>query len=76
MRARSPNLHFVKATINGEERELRDGTTIAALLAELGTPRSGTAVACNHRVVRRAEYETRTIAEGDVLEIIKAVAGG
>ncbi len=76
MRALSPNLHFVKATINGEAREVRDGMTVAALLSELGAARSGIAVACNDRVVRRAEYETRVIADGDAIEIIKAVAGG
>lgn len=66
----------MKATINGEAREVRDGTTVAALLSELGATRSGIAVACNDRVVRRAEYETHVIAEGDAIEIIKAVAGG
>jgi sulfur carrier protein len=66
----------VKATINGEERELPDGMTVAALLELLGTSRSGIAVARNERVVRRAEYETHTIDDGDSIEIIKAVAGG
>lgn len=76
MRALSPNLPSVKATINGEARDVPDGTTVAELLAELGAPRSGIAVACNDQVVRRAEYETRVIADGDAVEIIKAVAGG
>jgi sulfur carrier protein len=76
MRVHSPNSLFVKATINGEERELPDGTTVGALLAVLGAPASGIAVACNDRVVRRAEYASRVIADGDSLEIIKAVAGG
>lgn len=66
----------MKATINGEARELPDGTTVASLLETLGTARSGIAVARNERVVRRAEYETQTIADGDTIEIIKAVAGG
>lgn len=76
MRVRLPNLRFVKATINGEERELPDGTTVAALLAQLGAPQSGIAVACNDRVVRKGEFASRVIADGDTLEIIKAVAGG
>jgi sulfur carrier protein len=66
----------VRATINGETRELRIGTTIAALLEQLGVMRSGIAVAKNNRVVARAEYESSTIADGDAVEIIKAVAGG
>lgn len=66
----------MKATINGEERELPGGMTVAALLELLGTPRSGIAVARNEHVVRRAEYESQIISDGDSLEIIKAVAGG
>jgi sulfur carrier protein len=66
----------VKASINGEEHELPDGTTVAELLAQLGVIRNGVAVAKNERVVRRAEYESSTIADGDAIEIIKAVAGG
>jgi thiamine biosynthesis protein ThiS len=66
----------VKASINGEERELPDGVTVAGLLEQLGLVRNGIAVAKNHRVVRRAEYESSEIADGDAIEIIKAVAGG
>lgn len=66
----------MKATINGEAHELPDGTSVAALLQTLGTPRSGIAVARNDCVVRRADYETQMIADGDTIEIIKAVAGG
>jgi sulfur carrier protein len=66
----------VKATINGEARELPSGITIAVLLEQLGIVRSGIAVAKNERVVRRVEYESSTIGEGDTVEIIKAVAGG
>ena len=66
----------MKATINGEPRELPDGITVSALLEEVGAPRSGIAVARNERVVRRAEFETQQVADGDTIEIIKAVAGG
>lgn len=66
----------MKASINGELRELADGTTVAALLDELGVARTGVAVAMNERVVRRADYEQSAIADGDAIEIIKAVAGG
>jgi len=66
----------VKATVNGETRELPDGMTVSALLELLGAPRSGIAVARNERVVRRSEYETHELQDGDAIEIIKAVAGG
>ncbi len=66
----------MKATINGELRDLPDGLTVGRLLETLGSPRDGIAVARNQRVVRRAEYDSDRIGEGDRVEIIKAVAGG
>jgi sulfur carrier protein len=66
----------VKATVNGEQHDLPDGATVATLLEMLGAPRAGIAVARNEQVVRRREYDTHAIAEGDSIEIIKAAAGG
>lgn len=66
----------MKATINGETRELPDDLTVGALLEHLGSPRNGVAVARNERIVRRAEYDTHRLSDGDRLEIIRAVAGG
>jgi len=66
----------VKATINGENRDLPDELTVGRLLEMLGAPPTGVAVACTERVVRRDEYDRAQLREGDRIEIIKAVAGG
>jgi thiamine biosynthesis protein ThiS len=66
----------VRLTINGEPRELPDGLTVGALLERLGAPSRGVAVARNERVVARVEYDSHCVADGDRIEIIKAVAGG
>ncbi len=66
----------MRVTVNGDLRELPDGLTVGSLLALLGTPQSGIAVARNERVVRRSEYHQHPVADGDRIEIIKAVAGG
>jgi sulfur carrier protein len=66
----------MKATVNGELRDLPEGLTVGGLLELLGATRAGVAVARNQRVVRRAEYDRDCIGEGDQVEIIKAVAGG
>ncbi len=63
-------------TINGEPRDVREGITVAELLALLGTTRTGVAVACNDAVVRRSAFDEHRIAHGDRIEIIQAVAGG
>ena len=43
----------MKATVNGDQRELAEGTTLEALMRELGATQDGIAVAVNDRVVRR-----------------------
>ncbi len=66
----------MKATINGENRDLPDELTVGRLLEMLGAPRTGVAVARNDCVVRRDEYDRAQLREGDRIEIIKAAAGG
>lgn len=66
----------MKATVNGRSRDLPDELTVGALLEILGSPRAGIAVARNERIVRRSEYDTDRLREGDRIEIVTAVAGG
>jgi sulfur carrier protein len=66
----------MKATINGELREVPEGLTMQGLLAHIAAPEGGVAVAKNDRVVRRAAFAQETVQEGDRIEIIRAVAGG
>jgi sulfur carrier protein len=66
----------VTITINGETREVADGSTVDALLEALGARRDGTAVALNDDVVPRGRHAAIALHDGDHLEIIVAVAGG
>jgi sulfur carrier protein len=66
----------VKIILNGETHEIEPGTTVATLLTKIGAPASGIAVARNESVVRRSEYASYEVREGDAIEVIKAVAGG
>lgn len=63
-------------TVNGDERELSEGATLASLLDTLGVRRDGTAVALNDDVVPRTRHAATVLRGGDRLEIIVAVAGG
>jgi sulfur carrier protein len=65
----------VHIKINGENKETA-AKTIAELLRELDAPEIGIAVACNGKVVRRAEHGSTPITDGDEIEIIRAVQGG
>ncbi|MXZ75417.1 MAG: sulfur carrier protein ThiS [Gemmatimonadetes bacterium] len=66
----------MNVTVNGTSRQLPEATSIADLLKELGVATEGTAVALNGAVVPRKEHGTAMLADGDVLEVIRAVAGG
>jgi sulfur carrier protein len=66
----------VTITVNGERRELADGTTLESLLETLGVRRDGTAVALNDDVVPRTRHAATVLRGGDRLEVIVAVAGG
>ncbi len=66
----------MRLTVNGTEQDVEAGVTVSALLTTLALRRDGVAVALNDDVVPRAEHATRTLNDGDRLEIIVAVAGG
>jgi sulfur carrier protein len=67
---------IMRLTVNGAEHDVATDATVAALLETLALRRDGIAVALNDDVVPRAEHATRTLNDGDRLEIIVAVAGG
>jgi sulfur carrier protein len=61
--------------LNGARRELGEGATVAALVQTLARDER-VAVAVNGVVVRRAEWPSTRLVEGDVVEVLGAVAGG
>ncbi|MEB2312975.1 MAG: sulfur carrier protein ThiS [Sorangiineae bacterium] len=63
-------------TVNGEARELPDGTTVRGLIEALGLGGGPVAVERNREVVPRAEHSTTLLAAGDELELVHFVGGG
>jgi sulfur carrier protein len=66
----------VTVTVNGERSEVPDGTTVADVVARLGAGNAGSAVAVNSDVVARRRWPSRTLADGDRVEVLAAVQGG
>jgi thiamine biosynthesis protein ThiS len=66
----------LRLTINGEERLVPDGLTLATLVAHLSLTSERLAIERNRAVVRRADWEQTALEEGDRLEIIHFVGGG
>ena len=66
----------MKLWVNGEARELPEATDIAALIAHLELPAAAVLVEHNGTALRRDEWPTRIVREGDRFELIRIVAGG
>jgi sulfur carrier protein len=64
--------------LNGEERELASGATVASAVALLGVAPGarGVAVALDREVVPRSAWETTVLAPGATLEVLTAIQGG
>ncbi len=61
---------------NGQPREIADGTTVAALMAELQLDPRYLAVERNRELVPRAEHASALLAAGDRVEVVTLVGGG
>jgi sulfur carrier protein len=66
----------VEISVNGKPRQVAPGTTVAALIAELGLAGKPVAVERNREIVPRAQHATTTLAAGDRLELVTFVGGG
>jgi thiamine biosynthesis protein ThiS len=66
----------MQVRINGELREIPEGTTITGLLAQLGVKAGRVAVELNETVVTKDRYEQQRIGAGDSVEIVAFVGGG
>ena len=66
----------MQIAINGEIREVPDGSTVAALLAQLGIKAPRVAVEVNETVVTRDRHDEHVLHGGDAVEIVAFVGGG
>lgn len=64
--------------LNGEERELPSGATVAAAVALLDVTADtrGVAVAVDREVVPRGAWAETVLADGAQVEVVMAIQGG
>lgn len=62
--------------INGEEKEVADSLTVAALLEELQIRPGRVVVELNRHIIARETYGSTPLKRGDQLEIVHFVGGG
>jgi sulfur carrier protein len=66
----------VQLTVNGRPSEVADGTTLPALLEQLGLRVGSVVVEHNGTALLRSELPAAVLSDGDRLELVRAVAGG
>jgi sulfur carrier protein len=66
----------MQVVLNGEPREIPQGTTVADLIRLLGLDRSACAAEVNQVLVPRREHETAGLVDGDRIELVTLVGGG
>jgi sulfur carrier protein len=66
----------VTVVVNGTRREVAAGATLPDLLAQLGLRPGSVVVERNGTALLRSEVDTVVLADGDRLELVRAVAGG
>jgi len=62
--------------VNGEQRRVPGGISIAAMLAELGLDPQRVAVERNLEIVPRSTLDDVSVEDGDAYEIVHFVGGG
>ena len=63
-------------TLNGEAREVPEGTTVLVLLEEAGIDRRRIAVELNREVLPKTRHAEQRLAPGDRVEVVTMVGGG
>lgn len=67
---------FMRLIINGEETEKLHVETVQDLLNELHIEKGRVAVEVNLTIVKKADYTTFRLDDGDKVEIVNFVGGG
>ncbi len=66
----------MKLTLNGQVRDLENGSTLSELLASLQLAEKLVLVELNGHAVQRADFPETKLGEADAIEIVRMVGGG
>ena len=66
----------MQLTVNGRPAEVAEGTTLPELVESLGLRVGSVVVEHNGTALLRSELAAVQLADGDRLELVRAVAGG
>lgn len=66
----------MKLTLNGEIKQIENGITVSGLLESLQIEPARVAVEVNLNIIKKADYLSHQLSEGDSVEIVSFVGGG
>jgi sulfur carrier protein len=65
-----------RVVLNGAPAALPPGTAVPELVRSLTGAADGVAIAVNGEVVPRVEWEATVLRDGDVVDVVRPMAGG
>lgn len=66
----------MRIVLNGRERDVETGATIADLMVASGLQGKRVAIEVNREIVPRSAFDARVLAAGDRVEVVHAIGGG
>ncbi|HTZ49586.1 MAG TPA: sulfur carrier protein ThiS [Verrucomicrobiae bacterium] len=66
----------VTVQVNGENRQAPAGSTVTALLAQLGLNSGRVAIEHNLQILPKSKWDETHVTNGDRFEIVQFVGGG
>ena len=69
-------VNIVQVTVNAEKRDVAVGTTVAEVIRMLDLDGRRVAVEINREIIARESFASRSLEDGDVIEIVHFVGGG
>lgn len=67
---------MITVTLNGEKKQVPEKLSLKELVSYLELPAERIAVEHNREIIRRKDWETVQVRDGDSLEIVHFVGGG
>lgn len=69
-------MSIVSITLNGKEKQMESGRSVAGLLADLDLHPQMVVVEHNREILDRDRFDETEVRDGDVLELVHFVGGG
>jgi len=66
----------MEITCNGEVKEIIPNTTLVSFISDMGLNPDTVVAECDGKIIKRNEYDSLVLQEGNVLELIRFVGGG